>query len=301
MKTKTVKNFEELSKNLAEENKLLKSLIRKAKRDYYHAEFDKNKNNIKKTWDTISDILNKSRVHKEFPSYFNINGNRMSNMKDISTYFNNFFINIGPKLASEININGKLPYSNYLNTIKVNTRFTFQKIEDDDVVKILRNLKPKHSSGYDNISTILLKLSGDVLLKPLVALINQSLHNGIFPQKLKIAKVIPIYKKDDPHLLNNYRPISLLPAISKVFEKVVHTQLQKYFTANNLFYQHQYGFREGFSTELAVTEFVDRIHQIMDNNKPPFAIFIDLSKTFDTLDHSILLSKLKHYGLMIMN
>jgi hypothetical protein len=297
MNAKKREDFSKLSQDLAEENKTLKSLIRKAKRDYYQTEFDKNKNNIKKTWDTISDILNKSKLHKDFPNYFNINGNHISDVKDISTYFNKFFITIGPKLASEINATGKIPYSNYLKSLNIKSKFNFTRIEEDEVAKILRNLKPKYSSGYDNISAVLLKLSGNALIKPLTLIINQSLHNGIFPQKLKIAKVIPIYKKDDPHLPNNYRPISLLPAISKVFEKVAHKQLQNYFSNNDLFYNHQYGFREGYSTELALTEFIDRLNHILDKNETPFAIYIDLSKAFDTLDHTILLSKLRHYGI----
>ena len=297
MKAKTKQNFHELSQQLIEQNKTLKSLIRKAKRDYYQYEFDKNKNNMKKTWETISDVLNKSKVYKDFPSYFSINGNNISSTNDIAKYFNNFFINVGPKLANEINTNGKLPYSHYLNSINVNTSFKFKTVNETEIEKIIRNLKPKYSAGYDNISSVLLKLSGDALIKPLVAIINQSLTTGIFPQKLKIAKVIPIYKKDDIHFLNNYRPISLLPAISKVFEKVVHKQIINYFSDNDLFYHHQYGFREGFSTELALTEFVDRISTILDNQQTPVAVFMDLSKAFDTLDHSILLSKLNHYGI----
>ena len=298
MNTKTEKKYKELSQKLAEENKTIKSLIRKAKHDYFQSEFDKNKNDIKKTWETISDVLHKSKVHKGFPSYFNINGNKIYNNKEIATHFNNFFINVGPKLANEIDTNGKLPYSRYLNSLNVNARFQFKTVDELQVEKIIRNIKPKYSAGYDNISTVLLKLSGSALMKPLVAIINQSLMNGVFPQKLKIAKVIPIFKKDDIHLLNNYRPISLLPAISKVFEKVVHNQLMNYFLENNLFYDHQYGFREGFSTELALTEFVDRISAILDNRQIPFAIFMDLSKAFDTLDHSILLTKLRHYGIL---
>ena len=297
MNASNIQDYTNLSRALITENKILKSLIRKAKREYYHNEFDKNKDNIKRTWETISDILNKSKVHKEFPSYFNINGKHISNIKEISTYFNDFFIEIGPKLANEINTNGKVPYSTYLNSLNVNTNFKFTNIEEDEVAKILKSLKPKYSSGYDNISSVLLKLSGDALIKPLTIIINQSLRNGVFPKKLKIAKVIPIYKKDDPHLLTNYRPISLLPAISKVFEKVVHIQLQAYFTNNDLLYHHQYGFREGCSTELALTEFIDRLNQMLDNNKIPFAIYMDLSKAFDTLDHSILLYKLRHYGI----
>ena len=109
---------------------------------------------------------------------------------------------------------------------------------------------------------------------------------------------LPLFKnKGDCHLFDNYRPISLLPTISKIFEKVVHKQLYDYFTENNLFYKSQYGYRKGHSTELAALELADRISQYLDNGEIPIAIFLDLSKAFDTLDHRILLSKLKYYGI----
>ena len=137
----------------------------------------------------------------------------------------------------------------------------------------------------------------NTIICPLTLAINQSFCTGIFPDKLKIAKVIPLYKKGDTHDFGNYRPISLLPAISKVFEKIVYRQLYDYFTSNKLFYNSQYGFRTLHSTELAALELTDRITQDIDNKKMPFSVFLDLSKAFDTLDHCILLTKLNFYGI----
>ena len=114
---------------------------------------------------------------------------------------------------------------------------------------------------------------------------------------MKIAKVIPLYKKENQHILDNYRPISILPAISKILEKVVFIQVYDYFDKNSLFYKNQYGFRQLHSTELAYLEITDKIIEGMDQGKIPLSIFLDLSKAFDTLDHQILLSKLKYYGL----
>ena len=127
--------------------------------------------------------------------------------------------------------------------------------------------------------------------------INQVLSTGIFPDKLKIAKVIPIFKKDDPTLFKNYRPIYLLPTISKVLEKIIFTQLSSYFNEAKLFFDNQYGFRPKHSTEFAALELVDRIINHMDKYEVPINIFLDLTKAFDTIDHNILLHKLRFYGL----
>ena len=120
---------------------------------------------------------------------------------------------------------------------------------------------------------------------------------GMFPEILNISKVIPIYKKDDVTLLNNYRPISILLAISKVFEKVMFEQVHDHFQSNTLYYSSQYGFIKQRSTELAALEIVDRVITEMDKSEIPFNIYIDLSKAFDTLNHEILLHKLYHYGI----
>jgi hypothetical protein len=126
---------------------------------------------------------------------------------------------------------------------------------------------------------------------------NQILKTGIFPDKLKVAMVIPLYKSGEVNLIDNYRPVSLLASISKVVEKVVYTQLYNYMHLNKLLFDSQYGFRLDHSTELACLEFTDQIQHTLDTNKNAVTIFMDLSKAFDTLDHSIIISKLKFYGI----
>ena len=170
-------------------------------------------------------------------------------------------------------------------------------MNEQTVTTIIENLPAKSSCGYDDISSIFLKQITTSIIKPLTIVINQVLNNGIFPDKLKIAKVVPIFKKGDCALTNNYRQISLLPVISKVIEKIIYTQLSLYFESNKLFSDSQYGFRPNHSTEQATLELTDRIISAMDNNDVPIGVFLDLSKAFDTIDHDILLTKLEHYGV----
>ena len=119
-----------------------------------------------------------------------------------------------------------------------------------------------------------------VIPKSLTLIINQIINTGVFPNKLKIAKITPIFKKDDRTLFTNYRPISLLPIFSKVIEKVICIQINDFFVENKLFFNHQYGFRSGHSTELAALELTDRIITALDNHNTPLNIFLDLSKAF---------------------
>ena len=128
-------------------------------------------------------------------------------------------------------------------------------------------------------------------------IINQSLTSGIFPNSLKIAKVTPISKKENNKLITNYRPISVLPVMSKIFETVIHEQLSEYFISNNLFCPQQYGFRKNSSTELAALEQLDRVLDQMEKHKISINFHIDLSKAFPSLRHDILLDKLNYYGV----
>ena len=123
------------------------------------------------------------------------------------------------------------------------------------------------------------------------------LTTGIFPDAFKLSKVIPLFKKGDSSLLVNYRPISLLPTISKIFEKVIHDQLHEYFDKYNLLAEQQYGFHKQHSTEYAAVKLVDRVSKEMEIGKTPTNVYIDLSKAFDTLTFDILLFKLKYYGV----
>ena len=173
----------------------------------------------------------------------------------------------------------------------------FQLIDENATIKAIDYIENKSSSGHDGISNIILKYMKLEISKPLTLIINQLITTGIFPDSLKIAKIIPIYKKGEPTDLSNYIPISLLPTISKIFERIIHIQLQEYINRNNLLAEQQYGFRPNHSTEYAAVKLVDYISNKMDDHKIPGTIFIDLSKAFDTLSYDILLYKLEFYGI----
>ena len=121
--------------------------------------------------------------------------------------------------------------------------------------------------------------------------------NGIFPDNLKTGKITPIYKKGDSELLENYRPISILPIFGKIFEKVIYTRLYSFLSSQNLLLDNQYGFRKSHSTSHAINHSITHITNEIAKNKHVLGIFIDLSKAFDTIDHDKLVYKLEHYGI----
>ena len=190
-------------------------------------------------------------------------GHQISGDKNIADKFNEYFTQIGPSLANSIDIANKATFDTYLKKPN-SSSFQFQYTDAPSVQKIINNLKPKSSAGHDNISSKLLRHMREIVAYPLSIIINQSLCTGLFPNRLKLAKVIPLYKKDDNKSFGNYRPISLLSSLSKVFEKIVFDQLYEYLISNGVLFESQYGFRKQHSTELAALELTDRIRREID-------------------------------------
>ena len=237
-------SYATIKQNLTVYNQLLKKSIREAKTIYYNNEFNQNRSNMRKMWNTISEIIHKQKNNHTSIKKICFQEKYINDQTEIANTFNDFFINIGPNLTKNImqKDQSNISYRKYINA-SILSSFNFQLIDDESSRKTLNSLRTKSSSGYDGISTRLLKFLAPALISPLRLIINQSLITGIYPDKLKTAKVIPLYKKGDKTMCDNYRPISLLCAISKLFEKVVYNQLYDYFTKNKLFHDNQYGFR----------------------------------------------------------
>ena len=135
------------------------------------------------------------------------------------------------------------------------------------------------------------------LSSPLSKLYNICLETGYFPNSLKTARITPVFKSGDPTQFGNYRPISVLSVMSKVFEKVIQARLSDFLLKQGLIFEGQYGFRTGHSTSMAITDLVEKIHTAWQNGLHSLGIFIDLRKAFDTVDHNILIAKLENFGI----
>ena len=153
-----------------------------------------------------------------------------------------------------------------------------------EILRVIKTLKNSNSLGHDNLPTKFIKLSAAQIAPALEKIFNLAMKLGTYPDALKVAKVIPIFKKGSPTSLNNYRPISVLSPINKIFEKLLYTRLMKYIDKSMLLYKNQYGFRKNHSTEHALIELVDQIKLNMGGNKTACGFFIDSSKSFDTVN-----------------
>ena len=274
----------------------LKTIIGKAKRNYYIEKFKSLQGNLQDTWHLLGTLVKKNKTAKDdIAESYNDNGKLITDKIEISNRFNDYFSDVGINLASKIpstaiNISKFLKRS-YLHS------FSLYYTDAEEIRKVVSNFENKMSSGYDNIPVSIMKSTIIHIAEPLSKIINCSISTGKFPDKLKIAKVCPVFKSGDKEHFENYRPISILPSFSKVFEKIIHIRLVNYLESKNILPDNQYGFRKGISGAMAIAEMCDKISAATDRNEFSVGVFIDLSKAFDTINHSILLKKLEHYGI----
>jgi hypothetical protein len=170
-------------------------------------------------------------------------------------------------------------------------------VSDAEVVSIIKQLKPKDSVGYDGISIKILKQCACTISKPLTHIYNELLTSGICPERCKLAVVRPIHKKGDSDEMNNYRPISLLTANSKILETIIFKRLTQHLESNNILTSAQFGFRKDVHMNNAIFSLLNNILSSLDYPKHVGRIFCDLSKAFDCVNHRILLNKLQYYGI----
>ena len=278
-------------------NRTLRNIIRRTKLNYYQDRCYEYKTQTKKLWCMINEIASKVNDKSGIIDYLKIDGIKEYNAKTISNGFANYFANIGNKFAKQIPAPVK-HITEYLKTLQSSSKSIFlQPTTEQEVLKIVRNLPSKLSSGHDNISNVLLKEMIDIMAPVLTKIFNQSLETGEFPDVMKLAEVVPLFKGKEHYLSNNYRPISLLTTVSKILEKIVYKRVYDYLTKMGQLSDNQYGFREKHSCEHAIGQVLGNILKGLENHLHSAVVLLDLSKAFNTIEHHILLKKLSLYGI----
>ena len=277
-------------------NKLTET-IRAAKKLYYENLFLDIKHDLRKTWNVIKSIINNGSVKSKAPKEVLIDDTTITDPLVMANKFNEYFVNIGKNLAeniprSEGNIE-KYVIENLSNVFSMMVEPT----DSNEIINLIKGFSNNKAAGYDDILVRIIKSVSYSIATPLVSLFNLSFETGVFPDQLKIAKVIPLFKSGDRRIINNYRPISVLPVFSKIIEKLMHKRLKNFLDKNDILTCCQFGFRRGHSTELAIINMIDKVTEALDRKNDCVGVFLDLSKAFDTIDHDILLRKLNLLGV----
>ena len=272
-----------------EYSRKLDRLIDKAKYDYFSKKIDENKDDLKKTWRLINNILGRKRQNRllTFPE------------DDAAHNFNKYFISIAGDLISNTypKESSAEDYLNYLTNPACDDDTNLKEliVNETDVMFFISKLNNSKSSYF---APKILKQVSYNLSPILCKLFNKCISEGYFPKELKIAKVIPLFKnKGNISDLCNYRPISMLSAFSKIFEKLLHKSIVEHLDSHGILNDSQYGFRKKRSTLHALLNATENIYQALDLKLHTLGIFIDFSRAFDTIDHRLLLKKLSHYGI----
>ena len=236
-------------------------------------------NTLKKIWSIIKEVIGKNKETQIQTEFKLSTGEVTSDKSTICKQFNSFFVNIGPTLSRSFDGYIGSPQK-YLTNRQISSLF-LSPVTNNEIHKILSSLNDL--APY---------IDG-----PFTYICNLSLNQGVFPDILEIANVIPLYKKEDPMIFSNYRPVSLLCSLSKVLEKIMYNRVMSFLNENDVLFKYQFGFRKSHSTYLALTVLMDKLIKSLENGNYVVGVFLDFSKAFDTVDHKILLAKLCHYGI----
>ena len=266
------------------------------KQQYFMDKISENKGNMKECWKITSKLLNKCSKSTNI-TYIKDGDIEIREKREISNTMNNYFCSVGEDLANNVEKSSNPLLTGKYTVNQTAVCFEFKEVECTHIRDAICKMKTSKGSGNDNISSYFLKISLPFITKSLCCIFNKSILKCVFPAQWKIARVTPIFKEGDKNAKSNYRPISVLPVISRLFEKLVYNQLYEYMSTNGLIASCQSGFRAHHSTTTALLKCTDDWLNGIDAGKYAGVVFVDLKKAFDTVDHGILLQKLAHYGV----
>ena len=273
----------------------VKRLLATAKEEFVKNKLEEHEANPRKFWRTINEVsgIGKNKSSKKCTKIID-QDERVYEKQEAADFLNNYYSNIGPNLAKA----HKKKWDKRKCNIETTSSFSFQWVTEIEVKHLIKEIKISKSSAIEGLSTRLLKDAFEVLSFELTYLYNSCLQFGIFPKDWGLSKITPIPKTShhstDP---NDWRPISQICLPSKLLEKIIHQQLYHYLDVNNILSPHQYGFRKGLCTSIAIFDVLKNLHENWNEKNFSGCIFIDFSRAFDTIDHQILAEKLALYGL----